>query len=393
MDVVNAKKLQSTEGRLKKVAAAQSAFPDAAFYSDYREMLSEMGDKIDAVTVSTPDHHHFHASAMAMLAGKHVYCQKPLTHGIWEARMLAQIARQTGVKTQMGNQAHANDHMRRCVELIRAGIVGKVKEIHAWTNRPIWAQGFQTPTRQGSCSGGNRLESMDWPGAVGRLQPPDRSLLVARLVGLRHRSTGRHGVPHHGYGLLGHGYASTPKRDRSTGRCHGHLATHQLQRSPGISGLAQYSAEDGFKFFWYDGYVDAHFDRANWQLVKNSDEYNHPDEDVLEGMDFQQFGSVIVGEKGKLFFNRGRNRLGAQTVGHQPMVFKSPSRRFRGLRIRTTIRSGWTRFRARSLRANPISTLAGPMTETILLGVLAQRVPDTRLEWDAEKMEVKGAPN
>ena len=142
VDVVDAKKLKNIKGRLKSMATTQDKFAQARFFSDYREMLSELGDKVDAVTVSTPDHHHFHASVLAMQAGKHVYCQKPLTHGIWEARMMTEIAKKTGVKTQMGNQGHAKDHMRRCVELIRAGVIGKVKEIHAWTNRPIWPQGF-----------------------------------------------------------------------------------------------------------------------------------------------------------------------------------------------------------------------------------------------------------
>ncbi len=72
-------------------------------------------------------------------------------------------------------------------------------------------------------------------------------------------------------------------------------------------GPSQYAAKDGFKFHWYDGYIDAHFDRESWQLVKNGDEYNHPSEDILDGEDFSKFGSVIIGEQGKLFFNRGRN--------------------------------------------------------------------------------------
>ncbi len=145
VDVIDSTKLAKLEGRLRKMGQTRQQFPDAKFFTDYREMFSEMGDQVDAVTVSTPDHHHFHASALAMQAGKHVYCQKPLTHGTWEARQLNQLAKHTGVKTQMGNQAHANDHMRRCVELIRSGVIGKVKEIHAWTNRPIWPQGFASP--------------------------------------------------------------------------------------------------------------------------------------------------------------------------------------------------------------------------------------------------------
>ena len=116
-------------------------FPDAKIYTDFRRMLDERRD-IDAVTVSTPDHTHAVAAVMAMKLGKHVYCQKPLTHSIYEARLMAQTAKETGVATQMGNQAHAGEPIRRGVELVRAGIIGPVHEVHAWTNRPIWPQGI-----------------------------------------------------------------------------------------------------------------------------------------------------------------------------------------------------------------------------------------------------------
>ncbi len=215
VDIVDGKKLcnfsgdKKALGRIKNIGKSRESYPDAAFYTDYREMLSDLGDKIDAVTVSTPDHHHFHASVMAMQSGKHVYCQKPLTHGIWEARMLNEVAAKTGVKTQMGNQAHANDHMRRCVELIRAGVIGKVTEIHAWTNRPIWPQGFKSPPASRAGARGYRLETVDRPGTLGRLQFQNCSLFLARLVELWDRRTGRHGVSHHGSRLLVDGSGRT----------------------------------------------------------------------------------------------------------------------------------------------------------------------------------------
>ena len=101
---------------------------------------------IDAVTVSTPDHTHAVAGVMAMRMGKHYYCQKPLTHSIHEARLMTQVAREQGVVTQMGNQAHAGEPIRRAVELIQAGIIGEVSEVHVWTNRPVWPQGIDRPT-------------------------------------------------------------------------------------------------------------------------------------------------------------------------------------------------------------------------------------------------------
>jgi predicted dehydrogenase len=103
-------------------------------------MLEEMEKQIDAVTVSTPDHTHAPASIMAMKMKKHVYCQKPLTHTVFEARQMRDVAKQMGVATQMGNQGSTASGLRRAVELIQSGIIGPVREAHVWTNRPIWPQ-------------------------------------------------------------------------------------------------------------------------------------------------------------------------------------------------------------------------------------------------------------
>lgn len=116
--------------------------PLAARYRDYRQMLTEMGDRIDAVTVTTPDHMHFPIALMAIEMGKHVYVQKPLTHTIEEARMLKAAALKHGVVTQMGNQGHANEGTRLTKEWIDAGVLGTVREVHLWTNRPVWPQGL-----------------------------------------------------------------------------------------------------------------------------------------------------------------------------------------------------------------------------------------------------------
>lgn len=114
-------------------------------FIDFREMLDRMGDQIDAVTVTIPDHNHAVAAAKAMKMGKNVYCQKPLTRTIWEARRLGEIAKEKGVVTQMGNQFTAFEPMREAAYQIRAGQVGTVKEVHVWTNRPIWPQGDPRP--------------------------------------------------------------------------------------------------------------------------------------------------------------------------------------------------------------------------------------------------------
>jgi predicted dehydrogenase len=124
-----------------KLDGQAQAYKTEHNFSDFREMLDKMGDKIDAVTVSIPDHNHAVAAAKAMKLGKHVYCQKPLTHSIWEARRLGEIAKEKGVATQMGNQYTAFNPMRKAAYQIREGQLGNVKEVHIWTNRPIWPQG------------------------------------------------------------------------------------------------------------------------------------------------------------------------------------------------------------------------------------------------------------
>ncbi|MEM7785737.1 MAG: Gfo/Idh/MocA family oxidoreductase, partial [Planctomycetota bacterium] len=124
-------------------------FADAKTYFDFRKMLEEMGDKIDAVTVSTPDHTHAVAALMAMRMGKHCYCQKPLTHSIEESRLMGQVAKANNVITQMGNQGTALSNLRESAALIRKGIVGDVKEVHVWTNRPVWPQSFGLQVKEG----------------------------------------------------------------------------------------------------------------------------------------------------------------------------------------------------------------------------------------------------
>ncbi len=117
---------------LTRTAKVHQMVPDAPIYQDYRVMLAELGDKIDAVTVSTPDHTHAKISIDAMSLGKHVYCQKPLTRTVWEARQMRLHAAKAGVITRMGNQIHSHSAYRSAVELIQSGAIGKVKAVHSW---------------------------------------------------------------------------------------------------------------------------------------------------------------------------------------------------------------------------------------------------------------------
>lgn len=138
-------------------------YPNARRFTDYRKMLDEMPE-IDAVVVATPDHHHAPASMEAIRRKKHVYCEKPLTHSVWEARRVAQAAREAKVATQMGNQGQASDDTRRLCELVWGGAIGDVLEAHVWTDRPsqglfgeYWPQGVDRPKDTPACP-----DTLDW---------------------------------------------------------------------------------------------------------------------------------------------------------------------------------------------------------------------------------------
>ncbi|MCW3118635.1 MAG: gfo/Idh/MocA family oxidoreductase, partial [Chitinophagaceae bacterium] len=130
----------------RQAAETRKQFPKAKYYKDYREMLSKEGKSIDACSVSIPDHQHAVAAMAAMQLNKHVYVQKPLTHDIYEARMLTQAAHRYKVVTQMGNQGASGDGVRQLQDWYKAGLIGDVHTIHCYTDRPIWPQGVAKPT-------------------------------------------------------------------------------------------------------------------------------------------------------------------------------------------------------------------------------------------------------
>lgn len=120
-------------------------FPKARVYKDFRKMLDKENKNIDAVVIGTPDHVHAPAAIMAMKMGKHVYVEKPMAHTIFEAREMTRVAREMKVVTQMGNQGHAGEGLRLTYEFIHDGAIGRVHEVHVWSDRPIWPQGIDRP--------------------------------------------------------------------------------------------------------------------------------------------------------------------------------------------------------------------------------------------------------
>src|SRR5579872_5633525 len=143
------------------LARAQKKWPKARCYRDYRVML-EKEKGVDAVTVSIPDHQHATAAMLAIKSSKGVYCQKPMTHTVSEARALTLAARKHKVATQMGNQGHSRDGIRLLCEMIWSGAIGPVREAHVWTDRPIWPQGLERPAGSDAIPA-----SLDWDLWVG----------------------------------------------------------------------------------------------------------------------------------------------------------------------------------------------------------------------------------
>lgn len=171
--------------------------PKAASFQDYRDMYDIYSKNMDAVVISTPDHHHFPASYLALQNGLHTYCEKPLTRTIWEARELGKLAKAKGLATQMGNQSTASTPMRKTAALIKSGAFGHVKEIYLWTDRAggWWAQGMERPSVT------RAPRTLDWylwlltktrSGLRSRISP----ICMARILGFWNRVTRRHGLPY-----------------------------------------------------------------------------------------------------------------------------------------------------------------------------------------------------
>jgi predicted dehydrogenase len=139
-------------------------FPNAKKFKDYRKLLDIMND-IDAITVSTPDHTHAIITLAAMQLNKHVYVQKPLTHSIYEARVLTEAANKYKIVTQMGNQGASGKGVKTMMEWFDKGLIGTVNQVDVWTNRPVWPQGIKTPTEKPAI-----LDNLDWDKWIGPAQ-------------------------------------------------------------------------------------------------------------------------------------------------------------------------------------------------------------------------------
>jgi predicted dehydrogenase len=345
------------------LAKAAKKYPNAKVYNDYRKMLDEMGKSIDAVTVSTPDHNHAPAAAMALHMNKHVFCQKPLTHSLFEARRLGRLASRNKLATQMGNQGTADPSRRRNAALVRAGALGTVTEVHVWTNRPIWPQGGPRPVETAVPS------NLHWDLWLGP-------------------------APARPYGAGYHPFAWRGFWDFGTGAL-GDMACHTLNlpfdaldlRDP-ISVVAQTAGHnrDSYPKWSIINYEFAANDHRPAVKLVWYDGGKLPPADILDGQKLADSGTLIIGDKGKLYttgdYGGGGKFLGDGVTMPEVSVPVSPGHFEEFIRA---IKTG-------EPAASNFPNYAGPLTETVLLGNLAVWADGKKIEWDARHLKATNAP-
>ncbi len=387
-------------------------FPKAKKYNDFRKMFDDMGKEIDAVTVSTPDHTHTVASVMAMKMGKHVYCQKPLTHSVYEARMMRETAERQKVATQMGNQGTASDGLRRAVKEIQAGVIGPVHEVHVWTNRPIWPQGVEAilkvPAARSAALAALKGATPQDSKAIWK-DPAARSAALAALHGKNGASVPKHvhwdlwlgPAPERPFGgdRIYHDFAWRGWWDFGTGAL-GDMACHTANMAFMALKLGYPSsveAESGeinpetypmwakitfqfpargnmppVKFIWYEG-------NQNGKRVL-------PPVELTKGQAMSDSGSLLVGAKGILFSPDDYGESYTLLPEKDFQGYKGPSK----TRARNTDlvqKEEWVAAIRGGPRAMSNFNYAAMLTETILLGNVAMRV-GKKLEWDGPNMRV-----
>lgn len=380
--------LCDVDRRMLDKKAAQH--PDARKFSDFRKMLAEMDKSIDAVTISTPDHLHGMAAMAAMERGKHVFCQKPLTQTVFEARELRRVAAERKLATQMGNQGSAGDGLRRAVEVIQAGVIGKPLELHVWSNRPIWPQGMERP------KGENPVPpELDWNLWLGPAQ------LRPYLEEVYHPFKWR-GWTDFGTGALGDMACHTvnmPFRALKLGyptlvECE--LASRVFEETYPLTSRIRFEfpERDGLpplKFWWYDGAPG----------TNNSPLRPYPDivrDIVAMRGKLPESGALIIGDKGKLFspddygsmffLQLEGEKTFVQGAKHEAVakvpqsIPRSPGHYKEWIEMIRTGTPAYSNF-----------DIAGYLTEIILLGCIALRVGEgVPMQWDGPNMRSPNCP-
>jgi predicted dehydrogenase len=366
---------------LKRCAGTIKQFPKAETFTDFRVMLDKRKD-IDAVIIATPDHSHAYIAMECMRRGKHVYVQKPIAHNVFEARTLTEAARAHKVVTQMGNQGHSGEGIRQICEWLEAGLIGQVREAHAWTNRPIWPQSSDTPRPTDKAT---PPEGMDWdlwcgpaplrpyhptyhPGkwrawcdfGTGSLGDMGCHIIDPLFLALKLR------YPESVEGNVSTGYADFGHKSPVLNECFPRSSVVRY-RFPARGDLPP------VQLTWWDGGL------MPARPVELEDDMPFGDGDG---------GCLLIGDKGKIVCG---------CYGSKPRLLDRDQREAAKKVAKTIPRipgnnSGhekdWLRACKGGVPASSNFDYSGPLSEMVLMGNLAIRFPGQKLLWDGEKMQV-----
>ena len=350
---------------------AAKKFPKAKVYRDYRKMLDEVRE-LDAVTVSTPDHHHFPAALRAIERGLHTYVQKPLTHSIWEARQLTLAARKHRVATQMGNQGTSSEGIRQLVEMMEAGAIGQVREVHIWTDRPIWPQGKPRPA--GADPIPKHLDWQQWLGPAPERPFKDKYPDVDRHV--YHPFCWR-GWWDFGTGALGDIGCHALNHPMWALKLGAPDSVEVLE----TSGMVQNDCYPSWSVIRWD--FPARGDFAPLKLFWYDGGKLPPRQEELGSRNYSDNGQLYIGDKGKYY----AHRLWPDALQKD---FKRPAPTLPRIPEENHYKDWLIACRGgRSACSN--FDFAGPLTETVLLGNIALRL-GKKLAWDAKRLRVPGCP-
>jgi len=344
-------------------AALKKRFPDVNVYQDWRQLLDKEQNNIDSVNVSTPDHMHAPIGMSAMQLGKHLYGQKPLAHDIYEVRQMTLRAREKKVATQMGIQIHSDIEYRLAVQLIQDGVIGKIKEVHSFSNKK-WGDPNPRPDRSDPIPAGFNWDL--WLGVMA-----ERPFLGG---GYYHQANWRKRLDF-GTGTFGdmgcHIYdpvfkaldLTAPNSVRSEGSPPNQYNWANNALIYYVFPGNKYTEDKTVQVTWYDG------DQRPSQEIQS----------LLEGDKLPEQGSVFIGTKGVLLLPHVA----------KPQLY--PNAQFKDFTFpKLPGRNHWTQF-AEACRGEGKTSAnfdyAGPLTETVLLGGVATRFPHTTLEWNAADLK------
>ena len=346
--------------------------PQAKGYRDFRVMLDEMDKGIDAVIVATPDHTHYVAAMAAIERGKHVYCEKPLAHSIYEVRMLTEAARKHQVATQMGNQGHSSENIRLCCEAVAGGAIGDVREVHAWSDRPSGGYAFPVAMRRPTETP-PVPETLNWDLWLGPAQyrPYHPAYVPIYWRGWLDFGTGALGdmgchILDPAFWALRLGSPSSVEANTT------HYEEEVAAETYPVASIVRYEFPargdmPPVKLTWFDGGM----------LPPRPDGLG-----PQKGLGGN--GSFIIGDKGVIMH-------GSHGAGGCKILPETKLEDLEGL-PRTVERveghhQDWIHACKGGKPASSNFDYGGPLTEMVLLGVVATRIKDKKLLWDAERME------